>query len=342
VSKLLYTESKWKAHSRRRQLAELDNARRWREHLRKRRVREPVIATSAARTKRDRPLPKYRPHSVRLVAPEQFSLVSNPDNFVKFLNLFEQVAENHNIFLDLSGVKQLTSDAVAALIATMKKDSIQSRSSVRGNQPTNPKAREVLAESGFFDLVATVETVPARRGLIRRRDSRKVEPLTARDLVHRASEALTGESCRCRPAYSTLIECMNNTHNHAAGGRDFRETWWATVYADEERLRACYTFIDTGVGIFRSVKIKVLGRFFKAVGISNNAAIMREILLGRVESSTGQHYRGKGLPELYKKVKAGRISRLIIVANNVFADVGIDEFRQMRTGFKGTIVYWET
>ena len=138
-----------------------------------------------------------------------------------------------------------------------------------------------------------------------------------------------------------MIECMNNTRNHASGQQDHQETWWATVYADVERERACYTFLDTGVGIFQSVPIGKLRKFFKMVGIQDDAKMLRDILHGKVESSTRQPFRGKGLPAIYGLLHRRSIKSLVIVANEVYANVERDEFRVMRTSFKGTLLYWE-
>jgi hypothetical protein len=138
---------------------------------------------------------------------------------------------------------------------------------------------------------------------------------------------------------------MSNTHNHAAGKERkdaVRQTWYSTVYADVSRSRACYTFLDTGVGIFKSIRLRGLKRFFKAIGVSNNAEILEQILEGRVGSSTGVPYRGKGLPSIYALLKRGSIKELVIIANSVYANVSKGDYRVLEIGFPGTLLYWET
>ena len=41
-------------------------------------------------------------------------------------------------------------------------------------------------------------------------------------------------------------------------------------------------------------------------------------------------------------MQAGRIKSLIIVANDVYADVANDDFRVLKTQFPGTLLYWES
>jgi hypothetical protein len=93
---------------------------------------------------------------------------------------------------------------------------------------------------------------------------------------------------------------MGNTHEHAGGRKKSQsaEKWLATVYADTSRNRICFAFVDTGVGIFRSVRIGKVRRAYRALGIQNNATIFQEILAGKVPSSTQLAYRGKGFPQL--------------------------------------------
>jgi hypothetical protein len=327
VSKRLYSTAKWKEYSRRRQLDELRKVRRHRavEHA----AEVGRQTEHSIRKKHRRPFSEIR-------APAVFSIVNNPEG------LIEIISKTHNITLDLSGVKSLTTDAVAAFLATIQKDEIRSTTRIVGNQPLAPEARDRLIDSGFFSHVTSVQPVAAAsKGRMIERKSKKVEPATARDLIHLANDALYGDPRRCPPAYRVLIESMNNTHNHASGRHEYQETWWATVYADVERERACYTFLDTGVGIFRSVKVSKLRRLFKMAGIQSDATILRDVLEGKVESSTGQPFRGKGLPAINDLSKRGRIKSLVIVANDVYGNVEKGEFRPIRTSFSGTLLYWE-
>lgn len=76
-------------------------------------------------------------------------------------------------------------------------------------------------------------------------------------------------------------------------------------------------------------------------GLKDNADIMREVLNGKIGSRTGLAYRGNGLPEIYKRFQREQFSNLIIIANDVFADVEKDEYKLLPKPFKGTFFHWE-
>jgi hypothetical protein len=216
---------------------------------------------------------------------------------------------------------------------------------VRGNLPSDPAAKRVLLESGFFDHVRSTTQLPkGQLGKITSRESKRVEATIAWELIEcGTSQAFgaKGNSDSTRAAYATLIELMGNTHNHAAKGREGAVTWWATAYGDSTRKRVCYSFVDTGVGIFKSLNIDWIRRAFRRLRQGDNSKLLLAILEGRVESSTGLPYRGKGLPTIYKKSQAGNIQDLFIIANDVYAGVSDGDYRKLEVPFPGTLLYWE-
>ncbi|HEY1253983.1 MAG TPA: hypothetical protein VGF01_04300 [Terracidiphilus sp.] len=262
------------------------------------------------------------------------------NRFFQKLRLYSRVS---GIKLDWQNVTFISPEAIAAFIATM--ESIKGIE-VQGNLPYNQDARDTLLCSGFFEHVHNTVPLPTgRTGKILKRGSKRVEPRSALELIECGAKQAFGTMNRShstRAAYKTLIELMNNTHNHAAGKKPDTEKWWATSFGNSSRKIVCYSFVDTGVGIFRSVKMRSLQRIFKMIGITSNAEIMQEILNGRVESSTGLAYRGKGLPAIYKAACNGDIKSLYIVSNNMFADIDRSLFVGMTTSFEGTLYYWES
>lgn len=280
-----------------------------------------------------RRLPPPR-RSTRIAAPEVFSLIEAPDEATAFLERLWAAAGGYRVYLDLASIQKVSIDAITALIAA-----VRSSKETSGNTPSQDAARELLIESGFFEHVRARNAPHApTQGGLRPRRSRKVEPSTAQELIAIGTKAVGAEPGPRPSSYRVLIECMSNTHNHAAAPSEFvRETWWCSVYGDRARRRLCFTFVDTGIGIFRSVKVRRWKRLF-----GGNVATLRGILERRVPSSTGQPFRGKGLPAIYDSLRAGRIERLVIIANDVFAEPGRDDFRTLRNPFRGTLLYWET
>src|SRR6267142_3473983 len=297
MSKKLYSTEKWKSHLKVRQDAEMRKAQE-----RNREVRSHTYPRRSPRPKRD---------TIVLPLPNDFSIIHNPEETVQFLLDFENRSRKKNIKLDLSALSTITTDAIAALIACIHRIRMTG-TLVSGNSPNEESCKTILLQSGFFSHVRHRQALPsADKGKISQRESKKVEPKLAQELVHRGTAGIYGQPRKCQAAYRVLIESMTNTNNHAARSQFERETWWSTVYADTDRKAVCYTFLDTGVGIFKSVRLgtirsayQLAGRIF---GFRSDADILREILEGKVESSTGLKYRGKGLPAIYNRMKAGRI-----------------------------------
>jgi hypothetical protein len=332
MSKKLFSTERWKRYLKARQAAE--------ERSAKRRRRRAAFAHKSRKPVEQR---GYR----TLAAPAKFSMVENPEATVSFLNNLRFFSGKYNLTLDLSAVQLLTADAVAALVATLA-PLHRAGVLIKGSLPIDQTAQKILVGSGFFQHFESTQPVPHMpHGLISQERSKKVQPDIARDLIHFGMKALTGSKKRCSPSYRVLIESMTNTHNHAlsAKARSARsqesETWWATVYADRARNRICFTFVDAGVGIFESVRLGRIRSLYRFVGLVRDNRILRDLLHGKVESSTGLPYRGKGLPAINRLSEDGRIESLIILANDVYANVSADEYRMLPVVFRGTMLYWE-
>jgi hypothetical protein len=334
MGKKIFSTQKWKDYLKARQDAEEHNAYR-------RKTGRRFRGTNAQRQQA-----QSRRRFQTVQAPSVFSIVNNPDEAVRFFLNLELYAGRYNIQLDLSKVQTLTTDAIAALIATIRRLDVF----VRGNLPSDPDTQRMLLESGFFDYVSSTQQLPkVKRGSIEQQKSKMVEPVVAKELVHFGTKNILGASQKCTAAYSTLIECMANTRNHASGRSDKNmpqkrkpaETWWATVYADTGRKKICFTFVDTGVGIFRSVRLGTVRKIYSLFGVKNDSDILRDMLQGKVPSSTSLSFRGKGLPYMNRLAQQKRISSLVIVANEVYANVSLGKFEMLRVQFHGTLVYWE-
>jgi hypothetical protein len=330
MSKKLFATPEWKRRIARAQARELANTRR-----RKKPTYRRDRAFSRARA------PKRSTAS--LTVPAVFSLIDNPNETIAFLNEFERVAGKKNINLDLQGIVSISIDAITALTALVRR---LRYTQINGNLPVDSGCLSILAQSGFFEHVKHRQPLPsADRGKMAHQQSKKVEGKLAQQLIHRVTSAIYGTVRVCKPAYRALIESMTNTNDHAARTDFESETWWATAYADTNRKCACFAFLDTGVGIFQSVRLGAIRRAYqfatKLVGLRTDADILKEVLQGKVASSTGLDYRGKGLPALYDALMAGRLSALVIVSNGVYADVKKDDFRTLDFEFRGTLLYWE-
>ena len=327
MSKKLYSTKEWKHRVAVAQERELANTKRRKSTGRK--AREPY----------------HRPktHTVTLTLPTVFSIIRNPNETIGFLREVEENARRHNINFDLGAISEITIEAITALSAMVRR---LRHTGFTGNLPSDPGCQNILVQSGFLEHVRHRRALPqADHGKMCHTESKKVDGKLAKELIHRVMSALYGIPRPCQPAYRALMESMSNTRDHAARTAMETETWWATAYADTKKRVACFAFLDTGVGIFKSVKLGNIRRAYetvaKVIGFGHDGLILKEILRGEVESRTGLEYRGKGLPSMYNALTASRLRSLIIVSNDVYANVGENDFRTLKQEFRGTLLYWE-
>jgi hypothetical protein len=333
--KKLISQREWKQHLLRRQRNEL-RRRKARRHL------SYPIRNAKLRGPRS---------SLTVVAPTCFSLIQNADESIAFLNRLKGLIRQFNLNLDFTNVSRITPDAMAALVSLISIDPRFKGGAVTGNLPSDAKAADLITGSGFLEYVKRVGDIKgSKSGLISRRQGHLVEPTVARDLVRHGMKETTGVSKPCPPAYRALIELMGNTHDHAAGEDNTKtadpaaksmENWWATVYSDHDRQTSCFVFLDCGVGIFRSLKLRLRRRLSRKLGVTSDTDLLRDLLSGEIGSRTGLHYRGKGLPAIYQDALHGRIKSLHIIANYVSANVSSNLINELRSPFSGTLIYWE-
>jgi hypothetical protein len=267
---------------------------------------------------------------------------------VGFMHQLRDLSRNENVFVDLSKVHEMTPDSVAVLLAMVQHCRIVG-ARISGNSPEVPKARELLNNSGFRSHVESAPGFrsPPSRGRIakyakgRETTANRYSQELAISLIRFATLQLNGIAQHHGPSYSVFGEAMLNTLNHAARKGEPKEPWWASVYYDGERRRACFTFLDQGVGIFESHTLTTNLKFKSLVGLLNQAQLLEKIFNGEIPSSTRIDGRGNGIPEMYESCKAGRIRNLTIVANAACGAAETEAYTTIPEAFEGTLLYWE-
>lgn len=236
----------------------------------------------------------------------------------------------------------MTADAITVLVSRLKDYRFTQGSLYRGNMPRDADLRKQFTESGFFEYVISVyRPKNTEYGSIRARSKLKVDAKMALQLITMATKRLYNKYVKQGGVYKSLLECMNNTWDHAAGRKPKPERWWASVHYDENTSKVSFTFVDNGVGIFESRDPSVLQDAFVKLRISRNTEMLRKMLRGEIPSVTGIPYRGRGIPSIYNCLSRNEIDNLIVITNDVYANVKKDDFRTLRTPFRGTFLYWE-
>ena len=340
----------WKT---KRVLLNISNSR-WRRRLKSERKKKaqrsrPVLNTVMTR---EEAINRARYQRV-LRAPETFSFIKNTEESVRFVERLNQCIDNRtSVYVDLNPVITLTYDAILALLSIMfqiKRKGI----AFNGNFPRDATCAQLLRNSGFFENLFVEKTrfsFDSNQKYIIRKFGNEARPLEASEIVNNCHKNIWGVPGRCKGVFRIILELMQNTHAHADLTQPGAERWWFGVNYDAKRNVECFSFIDYGVGVFTSLENKTPGtKFYKALekmksilGLTNNAEALKHIMNGDLhKTSTGKSYRGKGLPGIKDALSREQISRLVLVTNDVIAEVGDNHYRLQSNSFSGTFIYWE-
>jgi len=288
-------------------------------------------------------------------APKRLSVIHNAEETVEFFTrLHHLYQKRRKVWVSLSNVTQISYDAIVALLAAMIRFKAAGIG-FNGDKPGDAYLRRLLDRSGFFDLL--FKEIPDKpRYQITSEDtfhthaSKQVDSQLSAAIVQAAARTVWGEEKRCPGIQRIFVELMQNTLNHASPLAPGEKHWWISTYHDRKSNRVAFSFLDFGVGIFRSLEDKpAVSKWFgwrqllaRIHNPNNNAELLHLILEGELHRTvTGQPFRGKGLPGIREVLRRNQVSNLRIVTNDVYADVTQGEYRTLKNNFTGTLVYWE-
>lgn len=255
----------------------------------------------------------------------------------------EKAFPNRFIVSDLTNIKEFTTDALIAMIAYANDPSIHRGATIQGKLPVNRELLEKILDSGLYGatLLSFSDGLRPAHGSIFRVNDRSVQGKFAKELIEFSTTKIFGEPRRLKGVYTTMIECMNNTFNHARAGGGGQQVWWATVYCDMQKKVAFFNFLDLGIGILESINVRFGMSLLRFAGLIDNVEVFSDVLEGKIGSRTRLSYRGNGLPEIVKRFKRGQFENLIIISNDVYANLETNEYRLLPKPFQGTFFHWE-
>lgn len=286
-------------------------------------------------------------------APKIFSLLENSEGLLSFIHKVDACFNNEKkVFIKMKETTVISYDAIVVLLSKL----IQFKASkigFNGDFPKDKNTEKILRESGFLEYLYkdfdNQDTYMIGKKIYTHANKNVNSSLTSA-IVEEASKKLWNEKRRCLGLQRVFIELMQNTNNHASNHKKGEKLWWSSIVHNKEENKICFSFIDYGVGILDSLKNKESGKFARIITSvknifkpENNADILKLLLEGKIhELVKDQAYnRGKGLPGVYKAWESNDISNLIVITNNVYANVANNNYREMETSLSGTFVYWE-
>ncbi len=339
--KKIYQGGRWQRYSRR---------RAWREQ-RRRSARAAAADSGTLETirsaRRRLPTPIHK-----LPSPSNFSLVHNTVQMLTFFDRIRHwVRKGHRIKVSMAGVTNMTPDAILYLLSILYDCTNKYPELLRisGDVPRDPYCRTLFAASGFQGFVRA-------KGVWRGSDAAvfkvahggKAQGPVADELLCFA-EARLGKTPGTAPwdMYSTIVEAMVNTRQHAySGAPDGLPHWWLMASHDTRNGRVDFAILDNGAGIPATIRKKVIEFVKQGVytltGRSQDSELILAALKGEgLRSRTGQAYRGKGLPKMTEYCDRGCIRDLGVIAGRGHVQWGTkSKSTELPQRFRGTLLSW--
>ena len=168
-----------------------------------------------------------------------------------------------------------------------------------------------------------------------------VKPRIAQQVVAFARGCLGLLRSETNPIYTTIIELMKNTFQHAYDtATNFSRRWWLIAVHLPESASVSFSFLDNGMGIPHPIKKKFSVRLSSYI-VDRDAELIASTLRGEFRTRTQQGYRGNGLPNIFEHHQDGRIRNLKVSSNKGFVDCKKDNKDILNRRFKGTLICWD-
>ena len=353
IMKKIFSESRFKKYSHNK--AKRSLKKRKKANRRKNRENKSVLGISKVKRSEKTQKKAFWDYE-KISSPTVFSLLDNPEEVIAFINKIEMAFNKRKkVYVLLDEIEKINNGAIIVLLSTM----FQFRAnkiSFNGTFPKNKEAREKLEKSGFLSTLygnvknEEIYNIGNEGESIFTHAQKKVDAVLSDRLIQLASQSVWGENRRCIGVQRVFLELMQNTNNHAVLGKEGEKHWWVSITKDDKEKKVAFSFMDYGVGVFKSLENKdITSKFFgwfeklkSAVGFETNAQVLKLILEGVLHRTvTKSYFRGKGLPGIFDALKNNHISNLHIITNDVFADVSNDTYYLLKNKINGTFVYWE-
>ncbi|RNL49761.1 hypothetical protein [Pedobacter jejuensis] len=283
---------------------------------------------------------------VNLPAPQNFSLILNTNSVLSYLEIARKnLKKNRQIIFDISEITNLTPDTIPLLISHIKDPAFRNSTTIHGNAPNEQKFKKLFTESGFYNHVkGTNQFEVSAHNIMHKESNFKVKPDLAGDIVDMIMDKGKFSNLFIEPIYNIFIELMSNTHHHADLSEYGTSKWWLFLFVDNENGKISISFIDLGVGIFKSV---VVESYIKRIGLTtklvDNSILVRDLLNGKIQSriEKDNEIRGKGIPQVVEYAKYECFKRFYLITNDIMIDLKDNSFVKLASELNGTFYHLE-
>ena len=278
-------------------------------------------------------------------APKDFSFVDNPQNVLSYFNqITDFVCDNQPVNIDIREIETLTPDTIILLIAKLS-DKKSKRVGLSGNAPKEPILHRMFLESGLYNFVKSKGAKPIA-------PNNKLWKHSTNNQVKGEMAGQATEICKIMFAknniiydsdnlYNLLVEAMSNTINHADSNKH-QMNWWLYYFIDEVNEKIKYSFIDLGIGIFKSANFDSYRKLFN-IFLTGNELLVKPFLEGKIISSreNDNEISGKGVKQIISCAELSEFINFTIITNDIKINVKTKASESLNANFDGTLIYFE-
>jgi glycerol-3-phosphate cytidylyltransferase-like family protein len=282
---------------------------------------------------------------INLEAPSNFSFIDNSDEVVQYFNMVkDNVESDQPVSIDISKITNLSPDIIILQIAVLK-DKKSMRVGLSGNAPEDPNLRKLFIESGLYNFVNS-------RGKKRVADNNKLWKHSTNNQVKGeiAGEAVAvckslfeqnGINYDTDNMYNLLVEAMSNTINHA-NEKKANINWWLYYFIDESEKKIKYSFVDLGIGIFKSASFDSYRRIAN-IFVPGNSLLVKPFLEGKIISSreNDNEISGKGVKQIINCANNPEFTKFTIITNDQMINIKDRTNQSLNHNFDGTFIHFE-
>lgn len=282
-------------------------------------------------------------------APANFSIIDNHEEVIRFCNKLRNDYHNRNkVFVNLRNVVTVTNESLCLLLSNMMMFR-EKRIPFDGSFPIDNHAKFIIMESGFFPTLYNNRrrSVNNVKSSIFTHSSNSSNEDLVDEIIKSCSVFLWNEEFNCGGVYNAFVELMSNTIEHA-DEIEGKKKWWVTVTKDAANKKVSFSFVDYGRGIIATLKDVNHKRHNSIVETlmskwnDDDTKLLKSVMEGALKiSEKGESQYGNGLNSIYQDMIDNNLNNVVIISNNVYADVKNDNYLKMGSNFPGTFISWE-
>lgn len=304
---------------------------------------------------------KRQPDKIFTV-PDIFSIVSNPDTTITFLNkvirsvegvrnLQRQHRNNYirTFLIDMSNTKYISSDALMFLLTIIQNTRGQKILPIDwiGTFPKEPNVREFLKRSGYLNYMKT-----SAENIIQVDDNIQIKSGTGynyiendqnkdirQEIIDFSCQKLNKDKKDVNYLMTMLTEMITNIIDHAYQKQGlFKHQWY--IFVENNIDKITYTFMDNGLGIPTTIRKSIIEKIIETINAEAEYKYIETALSGvHKRSETGKRERGNGLPSIYEQYLNKKIENFVIISNKAYYSE--NKKYDLKEGLNGTVFYWE-